>query len=339
MKYKRVVITRLGGPEVLQVVEDELPEPQFGEVRVKILTAGVANTDIMLRQFKVPGLGVPPVPYSPGKELVGVVDKLGQGVSTVELGQTVAATLDTAFGAYAEYICAPAHEMVPVPPGLDPAEVVCLVANYVIAYQVLHRAAQAKPGERVLIHGAAGGIGTALLQLGKLAGLEMYGTVSSGKHELVANLGATPIDYQKEDFVERIFCLTGDGVDVVFDLIGGSYVRRSYKTLRRDGLLINFGGVSFASEGMLKMVWGNLVLRNILNIIPDNKSAVTYYRGRPNYSSPEWCRQDMAKLHDLLAQGKIKPIVTRIPLEEAARAHELIGNAAVSGKIVLMCDT
>lgn len=339
MNYKRVVITRLGGPEVLQIVEDELPEPQFGEVRVKILAAGVANTDIMLREKKIPGLGVPPVPYTPGKELVGIVDKLGEGVSTVELGQTVTATLATAFGAYAEYICAPADEMVPVPPGLDPAEVVCLVANYVIAYQVLHRAAQVAPGQRVLIHGAAGGIGTALLQLGRLAELEMYGTASSGKHELVTNLGATPIDYKNEDFVERICDLTGDGVDVVFDVIGGSYVRRSYKTLRPGGLLINFGGVSFDSEGMLKMLWGNLILRNILNIIPDDKAAVTYYRGRPNYSSPEWCREDLSTLYDLLAQEKIKPVITCLPLEEAARAHDLIGNASVSGKIVLVCNT
>lgn len=109
-------------------------------------------------------------------------------------------------------------ELTPVPQGLDPAEAVSLVANYVVAYQVLHRAAQVAPGEQVLIHGAAGGIGTALLQLGKLAGLEMYGTASSSKQELVANLSATPIDYRKEDFVQRISDLTGDGVDAVVTL-------------------------------------------------------------------------------------------------------------------------
>jgi NADPH:quinone reductase-like Zn-dependent oxidoreductase len=340
MKYKRVVITRHGGPEVLQVVEDELPEPQIGQVRVKILAAGVANTDTMLRESNMPGLGAPSPPYSPGKELVGVVDKLGDGVSTVEVGQTVASCL-TGFGAYSEFICAPETELTPAPPGLDPAEAVCLVANYAVAYQVLHRAAQVAPGERVLIHGAAGGIGTALLQLGRLAELEMYGTASTGKQELVANLGATPIDYKKEDFVERVFRLTGDGVDVVSDPIGGSYVRRSYKTLRPGGRLVVFGAVSFAKDGMLKILWNNMVLNKILNFIPDKRATMNYMMkgGAKNHSRPEWYPEDLSKLFDLLAQEKIRPIVTRMPLVEAARAHELIGKASVKGKIVLTCNT
>jgi NADPH:quinone reductase-like Zn-dependent oxidoreductase len=339
MKYKRVVITRHGGPEVLQVVEDELPEPEASHVRVKILAAGIANTETMLRESNVPGLGAPSPPYSPGKELVGVVDKLGDGVSTLEVGQTVASCL-TGFGAYSEYICAPEPEMTPVPSGLDPAEAVCLVANYAVAYQVLHRAARVAPGERVLIHGAAGGIGTALLQLGQLAGLEMYGTASTGKQEFVANLGAAPIDYKQEDFVERIFNLTGDGVDVVCDSIGGSYVRRSYKTLRPGGRLVVFGGVSFASEGVLAMLWNNMILTRILNVIPDKKATLNYIMrgGAKLHSRPEWYREDLSKLFDLLAQGKIKPIITRMELAEAARAHELIGKAAVSGKVVLMCN-
>jgi NADPH:quinone reductase-like Zn-dependent oxidoreductase len=340
VKYKRVVITRHGGPEVLQVVEDELPEPQVGPLRVKILASGVAATDIMLREFNVPGLGAPSPPYSPGKELVGVVDKLGDGVSTLEVGQTVASCL-TGFGAYSEYICAPEPEMTPVPSGLDPAEAVCLVANYAVAYQVLHRAARVAPGERVLIHGAAGGIGTALLQLGQLAELKMYGTASTGKQELVANLGATPIDYKKEDFVERIFRLTGDGVDVVCDLVGGSNVPRSYKTLRPGGRLVVFGAVSFATDGMLKILWNNMVLPKILNFIPDKRATMNYMMrgGAKSHSRPEWYREDLSKLFDLLAQKKIEPIITRMELVEAARAHELIGKAFVKGKVVLMCNT
>ena len=340
MKYKRVVITRYGGPEVLQVVEDELPEPQVGHVRVRILAAGIANTDTMLRESNVPGLGAPSPPYTPGKELVGAVDKLGAGVSTLKVGQTVAASLSTTFGAYAEYTCAPESDLAPVPAGLDPAAAVCLVANYAVTYQVLHRAAQVSAGERVLIHGAAGGIGTALLQLGQLAGLEMYGTASTGKQELVANLGATPIDYKKEDFVERILSLTGDGVDVVCDAIGGSYVWRSYKTLRPGGRSVIFGGVSFASEGMLAMLWNNMILTRILNFVPDKKATMNYIMrgGAKVHSRPEWYPEDLSKLFDLLGQKKIEPIITRMPLVEAARAHEMIGNASVRGKIVLMCD-
>jgi NADPH:quinone reductase-like Zn-dependent oxidoreductase len=339
MTYKRVVIIRHGGPEVLQVLEDELPEPQLDQVRVRILAAGVANTDTMLRESAMPGLGAPSPPYTPGKELVGVVDKLGDGVSGLEVGQTVASCL-TGFGAYAESLCVPAGDLTLVPLGLDPAEVVCLVANYAVAYQVLHRAAKVAPGERVLIHGAAGGIGTALLQLGRLAGLEMYGTASSGKHALVTELGATPIDYRTDDFVERIFSLTGDGVDVVCDLIGGSYVRRSYRTLRPGGRLVVLGAVSFAKDGMLNVLLNNMVLNKLLNLIPDKRATMNYMMrgGAQNHSRPEWYPEDLSKLFDLLAQKKISPVVTRLPLAEAARAHELIGKAAVSGKVVLMCN-
>ena len=339
MQYKRVVITRHGGPEVLQVVENELPQPQAGQVRVRILAAGIANTDAMLRASNVPALGAPSPPYTPGKELVGLVDKLGEGVSSVRVGQMVAACLSATFGAYAQSLCVPESDLVPVPRDLDPARAVCLVANYVVAYQVLHRAAQVAPGERVLNHGAAGGIGTALLQLGRLAGLEMYGTASTGKQAFVANLGAIPIDYKQEDFVERISSLTGDGVDVVCDAIGGSYVRRSYKTLRPGGRLVVFGGVSFAAEGMLAMLWNNMILTHILNALPDNKATLNYFMrgGAKKHSRPEWYREDLSKLFDLLARNKIEPIITRMPLVEAARAHELIGEAAVKGKVVLMC--
>ena len=223
MKHHRVVVTRHGGPDVLQVVEDDLPEPQTGEVRVKVLTAGVSAYDLMLRRSGVLP-GTPRVPYTPGGDVVGVVDKLGEEVSTVEPGQMVAGgtwSLGVG-GGYAEFICLPASELVTVPSGLDPAEAVCVVVNYLTAHMAMHRTANIRSGERILVHGAAGGVGTALLQLGKLAELEMYGTASKYNHELVSALGATPIDYRTEDFCERIRSLTGDGVDAVFDPIGGA---------------------------------------------------------------------------------------------------------------------
>jgi len=340
MKYRRVVITRHGGPEVLQVVDEDVPEPQAGQVRVKILAAGVASTDVMLREVSMPGLDAPSPPYTPGKELVGVVDMLGDDVSSLEIGEMVAACL-TGFGAYAEYICVAESELTPMPLGLDPAEAVSLVANYVVAYQVLHRAAQVTAGERVLVHGAAGGIGTALLQLGKLAELQMYGTASSGKQAFVEDMGAIAIDYSKEDFVLRVSDLTGEGVDVVCDSIGGSYVRRSYRCLRAGGRLVIFGAVSFAETGMLGILWNNMLLPKILNLIPNKKTALNYMmRGGAQVNSlPESYDQDLSKLFDLLVQEKIKPIVTRLSLAEAARAHELIGKADVRGKIVLMCNS
>src|SRR5262249_37312796 len=158
--------------------------------------------------------GAPQPPFTPGYAMVGVVDHLGPGTeaSGLAVGQGVAAL--TFYGSYSQYICAPARELVPMPAGLDPAEAVCLVLNYVAAYQMLHRVAHAMGGERILVHGAAGGVGTAFLELGQLDGLDMYGTASKAKHDLIVRLGATPIDYRSEDFVARIAAMTsGQGVD------------------------------------------------------------------------------------------------------------------------------
>src|SRR5215212_11180066 len=210
-RYKRVVISRLGGPEVLEVREEDLPEPGLGEVRVRILATGVSLPDLMMREGVHPE--APRPPFTPGWDLVGAVDKLGVGASTLEPGQMVAALTIT--GGYAELICLPQEELIPVPAGLDPAEALVMVFNYVTAYQMMRRTARVRPGQRVLIHAAAGGIGTALLQLGGLVDLEMYGTASARKHELVSSVGATPIDYHNVDFVKEVLRLTGDGgVDV-----------------------------------------------------------------------------------------------------------------------------
>src|SRR5262252_811672 len=167
MRHTRISVTHYGGPDELRVVEEECPEPKRGEVRVRVLAAGVALPDVMMREGIHPE--TPRLPFTPGWDLVGAVDRLGAGVSGIEPGQIVAAL--PIHGAYAEFICLPPRELVPVPSGLDPAEGVSLVLNYITAYQMLHRSARVKPGQRVLIHGASGGVGTALLQLGRLGGL------------------------------------------------------------------------------------------------------------------------------------------------------------------------
>src|SRR5215475_13301533 len=200
MRHTRIIVTHYGGPEELRVVEEDCPEPKRGEVRVRVLAAGVSLPDLMMREGIHPE--TPPLPFTPGWDLVGVVDRFGDGVSGIEPGQMVAAM--PIHGAYAEFVCLPQRELVPVPPGSDAAEAVSLILNYITAYQMLHRSAKVQPGQRVLIHGAAGGVGTALLQLGRLAGLEMYGTCSSRGARVVAELGAIPIDYKAQDFVKEI---------------------------------------------------------------------------------------------------------------------------------------
>lgn len=338
MKYRRIIVSRHGGPEVLQVVEEELPEPRPGEVRVRVLAAGVSAYDLMFRRSgSFPG--TPRIPFTLGEDIVGVVDKLGEGVSSIKLGQMVAgATFSLGVGGgYAEYICLSARELVIVPPGVDPAEAVCLVVNYLTAHAALHRTAKVQKGERILVHGAAGGVGTALLQLGKLAGLEMYGTASKHNHELVSGLGATPIDYRSEDFVKRIRNITGDGVDAVFDPIGGArQVWRSYRALRKGGRLVWFG-VAATKKAGLRVIPFTILMVFLLKVIPDGKKTpLTPDIGKDN----DWYRKTLTELLDLVAAGSINPVVAeRIPLVEAARAHELLDRGGYAGKVVLITDT
>jgi len=336
MRYHRVVVTRHGGPEVLQVVEEDIPEPRAGELRVKVLASGISGYDLMDRRYRFPGGA--PVPYTPGQDIVGVVDKLGEGVSAVETGQTVAGFTFGDAGGYAEFICRPASELVPVPEDVDPAEAVCVVVNYLTAHMVLHGTAKALRGERVLVHGAAGGTGSALLELGKLAGLEMYGTASKCNHELVSALGATPIDYRTEDFVERIRSLTGDGVDAVLDPIGGArHIWRSCKALRKGGRFVGYGMVA-TSKGGRRAIPLTLMMLGLLKLIPGGKQAsMSAEIASFEQMHPGWYRETLAGFLDLLAVGSLNPVVAeRIPLVEAARAHALLEHGRYAGKVVLV---
>ena len=333
MGYKRVVMTGFGGPEVLTMIEETaLPEPKSGEARIRVLVTSAAFTDVMIRKGKYPDVKEKP-PFSPGYDMVGVVDRVGEDVVRLKAGQRVADL--TVIGAYSEYLCLPESHLVPVPDGLDPAEAVSLVLSYVTAYQMLHRVVKIRQGQRILIHGAGGAVGTAMLQLGKLLDLEMYGTASTSKHELVKRLGATPIDYKGEDFVERIRGLTSDGVDAVFDPIGGDNFKRSFSVLRRGGKLVAYGfqnavlgkGGSIPLDFMRLQLW---------NLWPNGRSAAFYSIGALRQKHPGWFSEDLTKLFDLLSQNKIKPIIAaRMPLAEARRAQELVEQAEVQGKIVL----
>src|SRR6266849_395759 len=247
VRYTRIIVTHYGGPDALQVVEDECPEPKGGEMRVRVLAAGVSLPDLLMREGVHPE--TPPLPFTPGWDLIGVVDRLGAGISGIEPGQIVAALPIS--GAYAEFVCLPQRELVPVPSGLDAAEAVSLILNYVTAYQMLHRSAKVRSGQRVLIHGAAGAVCSALLQLGRLAGLELCGTCSSRGASAVSDLGGIPIDYQHQDFVKEIHRLPSAGVDVVFDGIGGTHMWRSRKALRPGGTVVAYGLTSSLRGGRL----------------------------------------------------------------------------------------
>ncbi len=333
-KNHRVVVTHHGEPDVLQLVEEDLPQPGTGEVRVKVQAAGVSAYDLMLRRYTFPG--DPKPPYTQGEDIVGLVDRLGEGVQGLEPGQMVAGY--PRGGGYAEYICLPAAELVPVPPGVDPAQAVCVVTNYLTAYMLLHPTARVQSGERMLVHGAAGGTGSALVELGKLAGLAVYGTASSHNHQLVASLGATPIDYRNEDFVERVRDLTGGRVDVAFDPVGGAgQIWRTGQALRKGGRLVSFG-MAASTKGGRRVIPPTLLTVLLINFLPNGKKAAM----SPNLAvyAPKnlaWYRDTLAELLQLLAEGKLNPAVAgRFPLAEAARAHHFLEDGRYAGKVVLV---
>ena len=359
---KRIVVDQYGGPEVLHVVEDDIPQPGPGEVRVRVLTAGVSLTDAQLRAGTY--LGVPRPPFTPGYEIVGVVDELGPVCTRLQAGTRVAAL--TAYGGYAEYVCVPEVEAVEVPEELDPAEVAGLVLTYTTAYQLLHRSAKVTSGESVLVHGAAGRVGVAVLELAALEGLHMYGTASARDRAAVERLGAVAIDYQTEDFLDRIRQLTGDGVDVVLDGIGGATSIRSMRALRPGGRLVVFGHYGMLARGRTSLrrwaagwaewygttatvaLWGLLdphrqvtayriqQLRDSRQLLPvSGRRPARLVGGGPR--NPQEFREDMGVLLELLAADKIHPVVAeRLPLSEARRAHELLESCAAKGKIVLV---
>ena len=332
MRNRRAVITRRGGPEALAVVEDDLPDPGPGEVQVRVLASGVAFGDVLKRRGLIPGM--PRHPYTPGYDLVGVVEKAGAGVEGLKEGDRVAAYVVN--GANAERANVAADLPVVVPPGPGDAEALCLVLNYVTAWQMLHRVAEMRPGQRLLVHGAAGGVGQALLQLARLAGAIAYGTASKPKHDVVARFGGVPIDYRAEDFVRRVLDLSGGGVDAVFDPVGGKHLWRSWRALRPGGTLVSYGISSGLSKGRGEILL-IFFLMALLKLRPGGPRVRFYGIGTSDCSTKETIRADLAALLALLAERKLEPVVAaRLPLSEARKAHDLVEHGRLAGKVVLV---
>jgi NADPH:quinone reductase len=354
---QRIVVDRFGGPEVLRVVQSAVPKPGPGEVRVKVLAAGVSFTDAQLRAGTY--LGVPKPPFTPGYELVGVVDEVGPGCTMLRAGARVAAL--TVWGAYAEQVCVREVDAVAVPEDLDPADVVNLVLTYMTAYQLLHRMAAVASGEIVLVHGAAGRVGTAVLELGALAGAKVYGTASARDAGAVERRGGVAIDYRNEDFLARVRALPSEGVDVALDGLGGAVSLRSFRALRPGGRLVVYGHYSTLADGHKDWkAWGEWYATTatvaLWGLLSPTRRVMAYRiqqlhegrqwvpaarrRARPvggGPRDPEAYREDFAALVELLSADKIHPVVAeRLPLTEARRAHELLESTASTGKLVLV---
>jgi NADPH2:quinone reductase len=330
MTNKRILISAFGGPERMAVTTEQLRDPALGEARIRVLAAGVSWADCMMRRGTYPAQ--PKLPFTPGYDIVGVVDRSGAGTTRIAEGQVVAALI--VHGGYSEFVFRPESDLVPVPAGIDPAEAVCLVLNYVTAYQMLHRVARVKAGDKILVHSAAGGVGTAAIELGKLAGLQMFGTASTGKLDFVSRLGCEAIDYRKTDFVKEVRSRTGDGVDAVFDSVGGTHWLRSSRCLKPGGVLIPFGSQNALKGGTVRKL-EDVVSAAFLALRPRRRISLYSISGMKK-KHPEWFREDPSILLQMLSEKRIKPIVAeRLPWTEAAEAHRRLESGQLQGKIVL----
>jgi NADPH:quinone reductase-like Zn-dependent oxidoreductase len=326
-----VQVRHFGGPDGLEVVDAPLPTAGRGEVRIRVLASGLEYTDVLIRRHLYPQTMHCRPPFVMGYGLVGEIDQLGDGVSGFQVGDRVADM--TVVGSNAAYRMLRADRLARVPVGPDAAAAATLILSWTTAYQLLHRAARVQPGQRGLVQGAAGAVGQALLVLGRLAGLELWGTARGEHAALISELGGRPIDYQREDFTRVL----PDGFDIVFDGIGEDGYRRSFAALKHGGLLCAYGysaGVQAQRRMLTMLMWiGRLYLWRWL---PGGKRARFYSINLMRAQHPAWFREDLERLFGLLASGTIRPrIAERISFDRVAEAHRRIEAGGLEGKLIL----
>ncbi len=334
MQNQRVVIHRPGGPEALQLVTEALPQPTGRQARVKILASGVAYVDVYVRGGFVPFTSYP---VTPGYDFVGVVEQVPGGSSPFKPGDLVAGI--PTLGGYAQHLCIDQDRLIAVPAGLDPAEAVSVILNYTTAYRLLRDAAKLRRGDSALVHAAAGGVGTALLQLARAIGVEVFGTADTRKLGLVQELGATPIDYKHVDFVAEMERRKPGGVTAVFDAVGGMHLLRSNAVVKKGGTLVSYGITAAVQQRKrpTPSLLRTLAVFARLKLTPNAKRFVVGAIGAGKTCTSEALKADVGEMLRRLQRREITPIIAvRLPLREAARAHELLESSQVTGKIVLV---
>lgn len=321
------------GIDSVSISERRVSEPGFGEVRVKVLASGIGFADVMSLFGGYPL--APRPPFTPGYELAGRVEKLGPRVRGLEEGQCIVA-LNPGFGCQADHVCVAADLCVAVAESTDPTEAVSLVLNYLTAHCILHKKACLQKNEKVLVHSAAGGVGTALLQLGSKSSLKMYGTASREKHGIVQDLGGIPIDYRSDNFVEVIQKREPAGLDAAFDPIGGVHLRKSYSVVKRGGRVVSYGFAGDRFGGIGEMLKGVLLV-SILNAWPDGKRVTLCATPTEVRKDNQWYRSTLTELVGMLESGTVVPIVgARVPFSEASKAYRLLVEGRTNGKVVLV---
>jgi NADPH2:quinone reductase len=319
---KAAQVTSYGGRETLEIDERERPDPGAGEVRIEVRAAGVNFADIMQRRGHYHG--GPKPPYVPGLEVAGVIDAVGEGVGN-DPGERVVAMVDG--GGYAEYAIADAAGLLPIPEGLSFEEAAGFPVQFLTAHNCLHEWGGLEAGESVLIHAAAGGVGTAAVQIAREAGAEIFGTASTAeKLDRAAELGCDhPINYEEDDFVAAIDEQTDHGVDLVLDGVGGETTERSLDALTHFGRMVVYGAAS-----------GTPGRPQTDDILFGNYEIIGYHLGRATQLKPMKVMGAVPELSEMLASGDLVVQFDRaFDLEDAADAHEYVESRQSMGKVVI----
>jgi len=329
--YRAIQLKGKGGLDQLQEVELPLEPPQAGEIRIRVRASGVGSTDLTKRTGRY--MFAPPFPFVEGYEVVGDVDALGPGVEGFVLGQRVCAL--TVYGAWAEYFTRDASHFVPVPPGLDDAEVLALILNYVTAYQMIHRSAKMRPGQIALVTGANGGVGSALLELLRAHGVRALGLASKKHFDLVRSLGGEPLESRTKPVDAAVHDVLPDGADVTFDGLGGAGTRECIRATRKGGLVVGYGFMT--ARGITGMLRGFAAI--FLGARLAGRKGAFYGITALYRKDKRPFKEDLVKLFDLLAARKIQPkIAVRLPLLAGREAERLLEAGGIAGKIVLLSE-
>ncbi len=336
---RSVWIPRIGPPEVLEIREGPDVHAGSGQVRIRVAAAGVNFADVMARMGLYPD--APKLPCVVGYEVAGTVDEIGAGVTGIAPGDKVIAP--TRFHGYADLVAVPAVQVVPLPDGMSFEEGAAIPVNYLTAILMLEVLGNARRGDRVLIHGAAGGVGLAAVQLCRIYETEIIGTASASKHAALKAAGvAHTIDYGTQDFVAETKRVTGGrGADVILDSIGGENLRKSYRALAPLGRLVAFGVSSLApstSRRILPALWqlARMPRFGFVGLMNGNRGVLGFNLGHL-WDEMDRLRPYLLKVLDYYRDGRIKPTIAKtFPLTDAGAAHAYLQSRANIGKVLLI---
>jgi NADPH2:quinone reductase len=325
---RAIVVPRLGSADVLTLEEQQAREPADGQVLVRNFAAGVNFVDALIRRGEVPAPMMPPLPFVPGVEGAGIVEATGSGTQFV-VGQPVMWFGPLGAGGYGDLSIVDSSYVVSLDPKVDPVVAAAVPVNYMTAHHMLFNLGRARRGEWVLVHAAAGGVGTAILQLARRAGIFTIASVSTSKVDHALARGAThAVDYRKEEVAARVREISGGGVNLSLNPIGGDTIRQDVSCLAPFGQVINFGFLGGLPTGTL----AETLAANFTSSIAIRVSDIySYFK-----ADPAAFNADFRHVSNLLASGEIEPrLHARVSLTDAASAHRLLESGQVIGKVVL----